>query len=81
MGDRHLGLTHHRGGGYKGKQKTKNYKHMFFAGGAKPPQTPHFFFGSVGSVDRSDRSIGRIGRSVDRSDRSDRSDRVFEKVK
>ena len=45
---------------------------MFFAGGAKPSQTPGFLFGSV---DRSDRSIGRsvdrsdwsIGRSVDRS--------------
>ena len=36
---------------------------MFFAGGAKPPQTPHFFFGSVGSVGRP------IGRSVGRPDR------------
>ena len=39
---------------------------MFFAGGAKPPQTPRFFIRigrSVGSVDRS------IGRSVGRPDR------------
>ena len=42
----------------------KYFKKMFFAGGAKPPQTPRFFIRigrSVGSVDR---SIGRPAGSV-----------------